>query len=467
MANQPIPPARPTVFALLLLPLLLAPAGHRPAATGRQAPGPDVVVILLDSLRADEVHRRAAGREVMPRLAAWAARNVEFAAARAPSPSTPTSVGALLSSVPVAALGMDFAHGLPPEVPTLPAILAEHGWRTLAWSANPNCSRRLGHDRGFARFVEAWNTPLASGGRLREDRPQRIVPPGALLERVRDGLAHLPPGPHFVYVHLLQPHAPYDPPAAFRDAFALPGARRLDVSLAHLARADREHRIPAASLPLLRSRYDGHCHWVDAALGEFLAWLDRDPRFGRAAVFVLADHGEAFGEHGRILHNTTLHEEMLRIPLVYRPPGGRAGHRVVRAPVDLLDVAPTVLALAGIPAPPTFRGTDLGPLARGEASRGRVRFMATTAIRPRLHSLLVGHLKILRDVARGPVRLYDLAADPGETRDLAAARPRERDALARALADEVARLRQRRWEAPPAPAKGRDRELLRSLGYVQ
>ncbi len=427
---------------------------------------PDVVVVLLDSLRADAIGRKASRREVMPRLAAWASRNVVFAAARAPSPSTPTSVGALLTSVPVAALGMDFAHGVPKDVPTLPAILAAHGWHTRAWSANPNCSRRLGHDRGFESFVEAWNTPLALEKRLRSDSPERIVPPDRLLARVRADLEQLSEGPHFLYVHLLQPHAPYDPPPRYRDAFALPGAEALDVSLRRLIMLDRRGRFTATFLARLRSRYDGHCHWADAALGNFLAWLDRDPRFRRAAVFVLADHGEAFGEHGRILHNTTVYEEMLRIPLVYRPPGGRRVHRVVRVPVGLLDVAPTILALAGIPAPETFRGIDLGPLARGEATRGRTRFLATTAIRPRLHALVVGHYKVLRERDGERPRLFDLAADPGEHHDLAAEKPETWRAMTRALDEEVARLEREGWKAPSAPPGPAERDLLRSLGYV-
>jgi len=440
------------------------PAG--PVYGARHERPPDVVVILLDSLRADQLDRWAHGRQVMPRLAAWASRNVVFTAARAPSPSTPTSVAALLTSVPVGALGVDFGHGLPEEVPSLPAILVEHGWHTRAWSANPNCSRRLGHARGFERFVEAWNTPLASGGRLRPERPERIVPPDRLLARVRADLEKLPRGPHFLYVHLLQPHAPYDPPAVHRDPFSSPAARRMDVSLPRLVLLDGSPRLTSRLLHDLRDRYDGHCHWVDAAVGDFLAWLDRDPRFRNAAVFVLADHGEAFGEHGRLLHNTTVHEEMLRIPLLYRPPGGRRVHRVVPARVDLLDVAPTVLALAGIPAPATFRGIDLGPLARGQVSRGRGRFLATTATRPHLHALLVGRYKVLQEQAGTRPRLYDLATDPGEVHDLAAARPDTWRALARALRAEIARLEGEGWKAPAAPADREERELLRSLGYV-
>ena len=453
------------ILFLASLPGIPAPPGGRANRDGNGASRPpDVVVILLDSLRADQVDRRANDRQVMPRLAAWAARNVFFTEARAPSPSTPSSVACLLTSVPLPGLGVDFAHGQPPGAPSLPAILAARGWTTLAWSANPNCSRRLGHARGFTRFVEAWNTPLASGTRIRPDYPERIVPPGRLLSRVRASLEKASPAPVFAYVHLLQPHAPYDPPPEHRDPFCLPGARDLDVSLPHLVQLDLRGRLDPRFLARLRSRYDGHCHWVDEALGEFLSWLDADPRFRRAAVFVLADHGEAFGEHGKILHNTTVHEEMLRIPVVYRPPGG-AGHRLVRARVDLLDVAPTVLAIAGIPAPATFRGIDLGPLARGKAARGRQRFLASTASKPHLHALLVGHYKVLEERGRPP-RLYDVAADPGEAHDLAAERPEILGALLRAMRREVATLEDGGWEAPEAPPGPEERKLLRSLGYV-
>jgi arylsulfatase A-like enzyme len=274
----------------------------------------------------------------------------------------------------------DEARGRVSTPPLLGSALRAAGWSTAAvlplFPARPVL---------FAG-IDAANAP----GR------RRAHPPAAeVLALGREALARLP-APRFVWLHLLDTHAPY-----------LGGETRADY-----------HRAARA---------------LDAALGAFL----REQSPG-AIVLLAADHGEAFGEHGAFTHQHTLYDEELRVPLVMCLPAdlGAGGARVIDAPVGLVDVAPTLLELTGARAPYPRHGRSLLPaLAGGAAPAGPGQPFETWLPRHHLQGLLDGCLKWMRDLDREWEALYDVCADPGETRDLGRARP-----------DEAARLRSRFFE---------------------
>jgi arylsulfatase A-like enzyme len=430
--------------------------------------GPDVIVILLDSLRADTVDASRGSTPVMPGLSEWADRHVRFTLAQAPSSSTPTSVSSMFTSLPVPAFSASFHRKMPHGAPALAELLRGAGYRTLGYSANPNCARRLGHDRGFTEFVEAFDDPdLATGELVRRDSHERITPAERLFARVKRDLGRVGPAEAvFAYVHVFQPHAPYRAPAGHR-LFA-EADQRVPLDVARLVDLDRERQVPHGWFEAPHAHYDELAHYVDSQLARFLSWLERHERFGSAAVIVVSDHGEGFGEHGRLLHNTTTHEEMIRIPLSIRPPGPSGPGRALDFPVDLIDLAPTICAIAGVEPPPSFQGIDLLSPAAGALAEGRELVSVAVAETSQV-SMRAGRYKLLVDPLATPPRLhlFEPAEDPTEARDLAAARPAVASRLLDRLNRELQRLDALGFESERAD-EHTDEELerLRSLGYA-
>jgi arylsulfatase A-like enzyme len=189
--------------------------------------------------------------------------------------------------------------------------------------------------------------------------------------------------PFFLYIHFLDPHAPYNLSPVQGSEF---------------------------------DRYLGEVAMVDAELGRLLRWLDTAPIGKRAAVIVTADHGEAFGEHNSTRHATTLYDEVLRVPMLVRLPGDRAP-REVGDYVSLIDLGPTILDLFGKPTPGHFLGQSLTPYLRGESPTLRRPIVAEGRLKQSL--ILPDGMKVITDNRARTVELYDLSRDPGETRNLA------------------------------------------------
>jgi arylsulfatase A-like enzyme len=339
---------------------------------------------------------------------------------------------------------------------TLPEALQAGGYATAAFVANDVLSPALGYGQGF----DAWNSFPR--------RPSAEVVRAA-LEWMRGARA-----PFFVYVHTLGAHRPYLPPLEHWRPF-LPARlpRTRDVNALVL-----EPRLPPDEMALVRSAYAGEVHESDAAFGDLLDGLQAQHLDGRTAIAFTADHGEGFDEHGDRGHGVRLYQETAHIPLALRLPGAAAGTRIA-APVQHADVAPTFLALAGVPRPPELHGWDLAalasarPSAAGEPPRvlvSRVTYAGADKVAVRW-----GTLKLIAneepDVASSArFELYDLARDPGEVENLSDHRPETVEYLwmesrARRAVEEAFRLRVgagRKVELSPA-----EREALRALGYVE
>jgi len=394
-----------------------------------EAPAPQrIVLISIDTLRADHVGSYGASDARTPNLDTIAARGVRFSAAFSPVPLTLPAHATLLSGRDPHAHGVrhNSIHRLPPGVPLLAERLAGAGYATAAVIAARVLDRRFGLERGFARYDDdvAGAAPGSVGF---AERPASEV--------VDAALAWLATAPErfFLWVHLYDPHRPYAPPPGFASGFA--------------ARP-----------------YDGEIAFADAEIGRLLGAVRE--RWGDDGLLVVAtaDHGESLGEHGELTHGYSLYDATQRVPLLISGPGISPG-QTIEAPVSLADVAPTILAMVGAPPLAGATGRDLGPALRGSSLGDRAIYLETFATQldfgwSPLLALRTDRWKLVR--APRP-ELYDLDVDPDEDRDLAAERPelvRELDAqLEERIASGV--------QAPvAAEIDAATREELRELGYV-
>jgi arylsulfatase A-like enzyme len=452
-------PARAERFALALL---LAAAALL-AACGEPDLRPNVVVVTFDTTRFDHTSLAGYARDTTPHLAALAAGGASFRTAYAPTSTTGPSHASLFTGETPLRHGVT-KNGLP--VPDAADTMAERfaaaGYATAAFVSSYVVSRRFAFDQGFATFDDEFDratstftekfwegTELAGGFDRRADETTRRAV--AWLD------AHARRGPFFLFVHYFDPHAPYVPPAAWSGRFPPPeGGDALARDVAH---------------------YDAEIAFTDAALGELLAALERLGQTPRTLVVVTADHGEGLMEHGHMEHGVSVYEEQVRIPLVLRWPGKVAAARALDAPVSLVDVAPTVYELLGLPTDgAAFEGRSLvRALASGGEPDAAPVFLYRRhfAGEQRDETWVVGEKFGVREgrwkYVDGPEErtreLFDLAADPKELTNRLGEAPRETDALA-ALVEA--------WRAGRSGPAGQklditpeERERLRALGYTE
>lgn len=352
MLARSMSPSRPSA-ARRLLRLLVAlglAAGCRPAAD----PRPDLVLISVDTLRPDPLVCYGGDDGVGAALCALGDEGVRFTWAFATAPSTAPSVASLLTS------RLPYAHGvterarsaLDPGVATLAERLAEVGYATGAFVANPVLARGRGFERGFAVYDDRMIRPERNRGLLEREA-------GELTDAAL-AWARVAPRPRFLWIHYQDPHGPYDPPDA-PPAWDAAEAPRLPVLDDHSGWGG----IPAYQvLGAVRSaaayarRYAAEIAWLDRHLARLVTGLDAlGPR---PAILLTADHGEAFGEDDFWLaHGHSLGVDQIRVPLLWRPARPIEG-RVETAPVSTLDVLPTLLAAAGVAVPEDAAGRVLG-----------------------------------------------------------------------------------------------------------
>lgn len=433
----------------------------------RAAPGaPNLLVLLVDTLRADRLGTYGAEPSPSPTLDALARRGLVFEDSVSQSSWTMASVGSILTGL------HPRSHGAPPvtgrqpgadpswgflaeRLVTWPELAQQAGITTVGVSANPLISRGTNLAQGFETFTEFPWDGRRHGWYAATEVNQHFLD---WLDRNRAW--------RFVaYLHYMEPHDPYAPPPAMRPPPPAGLDRRLvagDVTPAANAINVRGGApLPAEAIAYLRQLYDAEIRVWDDALASLLAELERRRVLESTIVVVTADHGEEFQEHGRLKHGTQLYEESLRVPLVLVGPGIAAGRRADTA--QGIDVFPTVAGLLGVTPPDGLPGRDLlattaGRDAVAETTRGILPGGGPTD----LTALRTPHWKLIVTGATGAVELFDLARDPGER----ASRPADPEAAAMQTTLE-------RWTATAAPAPRSDgadpamRAKLRALGYVE
>jgi arylsulfatase A-like enzyme len=283
--------------------------------------------------------------------------------------------------------------------------------------------------------------------------------------------------PFFLYVHVVDPHSPYDPPEAYRGVFTDPAYAGPITSAETFKDGLRGRRLSADDVAHVRALYDEDIRYQDAMFGAF---LDRFRTLGLAPHtigVVTSDHGEEFFEHGGWQHGRRLYEEQIRVPLLFWLPSvpSLAGRRV-QMPVQIIDVMPTLLSWYGLDDSAPLHGRDLAPLLVGPSPSARpVEPVYCEEIRARgykLFSLTDGSWKLIHEVhgGREKYRLFDLDADPGEQHDLAATEPERVAAIARRLADhrkELDRPGIERGDGQVGQLHEATRKQLEALGYVE
>jgi arylsulfatase A-like enzyme len=431
----------------------------------------NVLLISIDTLRADHLRVYGYARETSPNIDRFAREAVLFEQSINTGGGTLAVHASMLTSLPPTVHGVwaDSGRVLDPRRVTLAKQLQAAGYRTAAITGGGYVSAVFGLQQGFDQFDDR-------GGGLPIELP-----------KVYDWLDSKRAGRSFLFLHTYDVHSaayrlPYDHGDAWNRRFAgapppgYDGCRRGKCAsqlLLSVNRAIEAQKLRAADafspaeVAYMEGLYDGGIAYADAQLGQLFAWLQARGIWDQTVIVLTADHGEEFAEHGLFLHEQN-HEEVARVPLLIRFPHGQFGGRRIAKLVSTLEVMPTILDALGITANPEVMGRSVLPLIEGDAGREVRRWV-----------YMAGALEKLRTPAwslfadgRGPVQLFDLRRDPRETTDVLAANR----ATGASLYVDYAQARRRelrlrhdlllsRPNAKAHLARG-DRERLRALGYL-
>ena len=432
-------------------------------AADARPPRPPINVLLyvVDTLRRDRLSAYGYERNTSPHLDELAARGTLFANAYAPSASTGPSLSALFASRHPS----EFSAFLKPSggvAVTLAEAFSAAGYATAAFQANFFLSKPLGFGRGFDLYHV---TRERREGRWRPLRAEQ------LHARVVEWLDTRPVQPFFLFVQSMDVHE-YQPPSPFRERFGRDGEPlRWLTDEEFMAILDGDE----SGIARLGDLYDASVACNDHEIGRLLDALRERGLHDRTAVLVTADHGEPLGQRGHYMHGQSLHEEIVHVPLILYLPWQDGGRRVETV-VSLLDVAPTLLGLAGVPVPVDFQGNnwlEARPAGGAPAVLGaRVPLKFANRIEaPVAWYLRQGPWKLMMDSKR--LRLFHLPSDPGEEHDVR----RDHPVQAAYLASQLVRYSpafQKGWRKPPSleevlTAEEREQveEALQALGYAR
>ena len=387
-----------------------------------------VVIITLDTTRADYLGPYGFSHVPTPQIDRLAAGGVVFEQATTVAPLTlPAHCSLFTGMFPPRHGVRDNADALGGDYPTLAELLRGRGFRTGAFVSSAILHADRGLARGFETYDDRRAASRAAAGGLQRPANETVDAALSWLQDRQDQ-------PFFLWLHLYDPHAPYDPPEPFRTAFG-------------------------------DDLYAGEIAFADAEIGRLTDFLEERGRLDRTAIVITADHGESLHEHGEAGHGIFLYQSVIHVPLVIRAPGLPA--RRVSSVARLVDVMPTILDLAGVDRPSAMLdGISLIGVARGKAN------IDLDAYSESEHPLQFGWspLRSLRNgrfklIAAPRPELYDLQRDPAELRDLFGTQPALGRAMARRLAEieQAASANRSAAEHSTAPDIV---ERLAALGYI-
>ncbi|MDD5556691.1 MAG: sulfatase [bacterium] len=440
--GRPVPPATPT-------------------PTGR-----NVVLITIDTLRADHLSGYGYHRKTSPFLDSLAARGTLFNNAWATSSWTPPSMASIFTGLSPRSHGvihgqMDAARRrvmeqqmLVADFPVIAAHLAENGYTAFGISTNLHMTEANGFDRGFRRFANLGFSRAPAANRAFEE----------MLPEIRRSR------PYFLWIHYFDPHDPYFPCRPWITAYNPDKTSYRKYShrtMKKLREMLDEIRSDPAAPQALRDLYDSEINYTD---DHIRALVEALPDSDNTLFIVTSDHGEEFLERGELGHGSSLFEEQVRVPLIIAPAGGAPAARTVEQPVSIMDIFPSICEAAGVAPPAGLQGRSLLPLtAGGPEDMDRAVFAELSRARAarQQEAIRRGDWKFVRRGGGGERRaLYNLARDPGEQRNLIGEEPER----ARSLEGELERWLEahRLFEAPPADEPLGEKEIkeLRSLGYL-
>ena len=444
-------------------------------------PRPNVLLVVLDTVRADALSCYGNPRPTTPRLDRLAGEGTRFENAYATCFWTLPSHASLLTGLyPSEAGATSETNHLPERLTTLAERLTAAGYRTSAVVRNPWISVERGFGQGFEDFVEDWRGD--TGHEAEEERAAVDLATEWIHDRVGAG------EPFFLFVNLNVAHLPYTPPEPYRSRFASeewPQSRvdrliKIEGGWGHLAGG---LHLDEADFRLLRDLYEAEVSIADEHVGELLDAIEGLGVLDETLVIVTADHGENLGDHGLIDHVYSLFDTTVRVPMIVRYPPRFAAGGVVDGLVSLIDIVPTVLDVAGVPMPDEgLEGLALDEpgirdrpavFAENERPINGIRLLEkwfpdfdSAAVDHQMRMIRTGDFKLIwkADVS---AELFDLETDPGELIDLTPTRPELRNRLLGELRSWSLGIEPR---VVPQAFESRDRESLerlRALGYVE
>ncbi len=460
--SRDVPPRRALALGAavtaLLLPGVVALAGEVPEApTGRVAERPNILVITVDTLRADRLSAAGYHRPTSPNIDRLFEGGIDFAQARTVEPLTNPSICSMFTALPPHRHGAS-RNGLRirPGLPSLPKVLAEHGYTTAAFVGNWTLRDKLsGLGEHFQVYEEVLTRPRWFGLLRKEATAEDLT--GETVDWVREHVSRDGAGPFMAWVHYVEPHAPY----------------RLHKDFLSIFGDERRGNYSASD------RYDTEIAFVDASIAELLDGVAQVSDPANTLIVFASDHGESLGEHNYWGHGRHLYEPTLRIPMALFWKGRLAAARVT-APAVTLDLAPTVLSLLGLPVPQEFEGYDWtavldgapapdGRVTRYEAHKGAVISKHESDLARRSGLLEIAMIengkKEIFSVKKDRRLVFDLVRDPQELNALAPATSDPSDTLLshmRQVFDGLAA----QDEQPVEPLDEDSVAALRSLGYV-
>jgi arylsulfatase A-like enzyme len=480
-----------------------------PAVRQRTEPAPGgapqtVVLVQLDTLRPDHLDMYGYHRRTAPTLTRLAGEGALFRHAitqtgwtKAATPSVHTSLFPTTHGV----------HKIPDRLPSSADTIAESfrraGYATVSFSSVAFTGTLTNLHQGFEELHESESTVGRAG-------PKGAKTAREYVDRLVGWLDDHREVPSFVFLHVFDPHSPYEPNRPYDTTWADPKGREeytrqqealkkvvTDPFMALRGMATREEAVkagidPDAFIRFSKDWYDGSILGMDAELARLVERLDERGLRDRAIVAFYADHGEEFQDHGRMWHGHTVYGEMIRVPLLLWAPGRIPAGLKIDEPVQLVDVMPTLLELSGLPVPPGVQGQSLRPLLGTAPRAGVVAAAGGWNRRPLIaekqptaggddfpragesYAIIDGRWKLIRNVVRAPQQpefeLFDFYEDPLDKKDLAAANPDVVARLTRALEAWQATARAARLPPDSETTKGMSAEQLeqlRALGYVK
>ena len=417
----------PAIVAVIVF-FVFFHSGRR-AATAN--PGSNVLLITLDTTRADHLGYAGHAAARTANLDRLAASGVRCQAAYSPVPLTLPAHCSIFSGLypPGHKVRNNGSYFLPAAVTTLAEILERHGYRTSAVVSSFVLDSRFGLDQGFA----VYDDDFAAGGAKTYDSQRDAA---AVFAAFSSRLAGLDGGKFFSWVHFFDPHAPYDPPEPYRSAFA-------------------------------DAPYDGEIAFMDHYVGEIVALLEKKQLLKNTLVVIAGDHGEAFGEHGERGHQVFCYDENLRVPLIFSAPGSLPPGLRLKQRASLVDIMPTILEYLRLPVPSSLQGRSLLPAMREGKMPAQDLYLESFFASEAFHcapiqGIIRGRFKYL-DLPRP--ELYDLLADPGERENLVSARAASAREMKAGVHDLARRLGTGAMESGRRLTAA-ERDALASLGYI-
>ncbi|MHC4165403.1 MAG: sulfatase [Planctomycetota bacterium] len=389
----------------------------------RQSKRPNILLIGIETLRADHVGCLGYERDTTPTLDRLAREGVLCARTMSTSGWTlPSVMSAMTSLYPDVHQTYTCKNRLPGEVTTLAEVLKANGYTTVGFVSNPVLDGTFGFSDGFDLYddftisLDAGLDIFAVHDQTLND--QQLVHTGELVTRTADRWLQRNQGePFFMFVFYIDPHYDYIPPAPFDTMFD-PGYEG-DIDGRGIHKEPRRSQRPSdRDLQHLLALYDGEIRYTDGCVAELLRLFAKSGVLENTVVVLFGDHGDEFYEHGKTAHDRTLYDEIIHVPLLFWGPDRLPAGKRIDALTSQIDIMPTILDYLGVPHKGPMQGASLRPLIEGKAERLRDTVWAELNTWVHVQAVVSNHYKLVHNPGNNTWELYYLHGDPGEQTNL-------------------------------------------------